>query len=55
MKVHQLIAELEARNPESIVYLLDADGDRLRVGKVYNIDDKKTPVEKQDILLMEDF
>lgn len=55
MKVYQLLAELENKNPDATVYLMDEDGEKVKLNRVYNIDDRKTPFEKQDILLMERF
>lgn len=55
MLIHELIAELEARNPNSKVYLLDEYGDRVRLDRVYDINSDEKPEEERDILLMELF
>ncbi|MFS0643781.1 hypothetical protein [Siminovitchia sp. 179-K 8D1 HS] len=51
MKVKELIAELEIRNPESRVFVLDDEGDKARVHKLYRIEDDR-PKHQQDVLIM---
>lgn len=54
MKVKELIAELEVRNPEARVYILDGEGNRVEVRKLFRIESSK-PKHEQDVLLMEKF
>lgn len=55
MKIYQLMAELEVRDPEATAYVQDEEGNVVPVHAVYNImDDAKHP-DHQDVLIMPKF
>ncbi|WP_158586254.1 hypothetical protein [Oceanobacillus profundus] len=54
MKVKQLIEELQVRNPNATVYLLNDEGDKAAVNKLFRIESDK-PTHEQDVLLTERF